>query len=110
MDFVPLRSLGKTLLSSYFMSLPLETKHALDIINASLVSLGVAEDPQLISAGPFSLIPKTVVAKSLGFGFVRSVDRVKECFYLLTSLRGPALSSVNVLSCGAIFLPEDCYK
>ncbi|CAB4056619.1 GRC3 [Lepeophtheirus salmonis] len=89
-----------------------ESKHAVDIMNVSLVSLGCIPDLDVstphASKELFRMIPKTTIVKSLGFGIIRSVDKVRKCFYLLTSLRGPDLNSVNCLSCGAILLPEGC--
>ena len=74
------------------------------LLNMSLVSLGILQDPKLVSEE--GLVSPEASVDIVGFGFVRGVDVGQKLFYVVTPLRLDELKQVNCLSVGAVGLPK----
>jgi polynucleotide 5'-hydroxyl-kinase GRC3/NOL9 len=74
----------------------------LDALNASIVGLCQSD------IGDSSQGPNNTCISCVGLGLIRSIDRDRRFFYILTPVPFSTLQSVNVIVGGSIQIPTEC--
>ena len=78
------------------------------LFNATIVSLGKVdqEEIQFEETTKIGLVSKHVLTESMGFGIVQGILQDEGILTLVTDTPGDILEKVNMLSLGAVYIPE----